>query len=374
MVETHEEKGSSDPGQTRGSKLAAKRAARAARKAAARGTTPVLTSSMTEKVTQATNWINDHARMLTALIIGGLTLPLAGIGLMHHLGQADAEAASLLAAGFSATQAPIIAEGETPPDDVDESYSSTQERANKALENFKALAKNHPGSAAAAWGRLGQANVLFGLGKYAEAQKAYALLSKDTDDDFVKPRAVEGLGFALEAQKKFSEAGERFEELSVLDGGPHKVLGDYHLARMLVAGGDKKKAIEVLEALVKSERERPADDPTHFEGVVADAETLLLEMGSDVGKPKLRADVPVQAPTPAQQGLTPEIIEALRKQLAAKEAQGAAADSDKPGLTKELLDGLEKSLDDPASTSTVIQVPANEVPDKAPAPSTDGTQ
>ena len=180
--------------------------------------------------------------MITISIVSGLTLPLLGIGLLHHLGQADAEATALLATGFSAIQAPIIADGETPPEDVDESYTSAEERSNKALETFRTIERDHGSSAAAVWGHLGRANALFSLGKYPEAQKAYAVLSKDTDDGRVKPRAVEGLGFALEAQKKYSEAGKHFAELSLMGGGRHKVLGDYHQARMLVAGGDKKKA------------------------------------------------------------------------------------------------------------------------------------
>jgi hypothetical protein len=140
---------------------------------------------------------------------------------------------------------------------------------------------------------------------------------------------------------------------------------------MYVALGDKKKAAELLEALLKAERARPPADGTRYEGLVADAETLLTELSVELDDPKLRADIPsASGGAAAGDGktgaLTQDIVDALRKQL--ENQQGGK------GLNKDIVDALEQQVQTGDSSATTIKIPAPKSgsdqaqPGPAPAP------
>jgi hypothetical protein len=111
---------------------------------------------------------------------------------------------------------------------------------------------------------------------------------------------------------------------------------------MDIAQAQPQKAADLLQALVKAERARPPTDGARFQATLSDAETLLTELSVELNDAKLRADIPSGARTAGQereppaggqgQQITPEIVEALRKQLAS--GKGGK------GLTKEVVDAL----------------------------------
>jgi tetratricopeptide (TPR) repeat protein len=160
---------------------------------------------------------------------------------------------------------------------------------------------------------LGVANSLLELGKPAEASSEYTkALESAGDDTYLRSRALEGSGYALEAQQKYEDALKKFDELSHLANGAYRSLGDYHRARVLVAQGKAADARAVLEGMSKAlaattnvqERER-------FESSVDSAETLLQELG---GKPTEKARIDPSG----KGGLTQDVMDAIRKQLAEK--------------------------------------------------------
>ena len=61
---------------------------------------------------------------------------------------------------------------------------------------------------------------------------------------------------------------------------------------MQIALGNKQKAADMLQALVKAERAKPAGEGTRFESVVSEAETLLTELSVELNAPKLRPETP----------------------------------------------------------------------------------
>ena len=72
---------------------------------------------------------------------------------------------------------------------------------------------------------------------------------------------------------------------------------------MQIALGQKQKAADLLQALLKAEKARPAGEGTRFESVVSDAETLLTELSVELNAPKLRADIPSAAAQSAERQL-----------------------------------------------------------------------
>jgi hypothetical protein len=124
----------------------------------------------------------------------------------------------------------------------------------------------------------------------------------------------------------------------------------------------------MLQAMVKAERAKPVGEGTRFESVVSDAETLLTELSVELNAPKLRPEgAPNAAAAPVSphaqgNGLTKDIVDALRKQLESGKGQ--------KGLTKDIVDQLEKQVQTGAPSSKTVQLPAP----KAPAPKPAGAQ
>jgi hypothetical protein len=343
------------------SRLAARRAAKAATKASKRGTAPVVPTKVTQGVTAAKSWFDTHQRTMLYAALGAVALVVAWVLVGSQFGKRSRDAADLLGVGLTTANAPIIAPGSEPVGDApEESYPTAQARAEKTRGAFETATKRFPDAPAAAWAMLGQANALNELGKASEAQAIYARVLEQKDlAPFVRWRALEGIAYAFEAQKKYDEALKRFAEIGELENGTYKVVADYQQARMQIALGQKQKAADLLQALIKADKARPAGEGTRFESVVSDAETLLTELSVELNAPKLRADIPSGAgkapsgasPQATGTGLTKEIIESLRKQL--ESGKGGK------GLTKDIVDQLDKQVKDGTSggTSTTYKVP-----------------
>jgi tetratricopeptide (TPR) repeat protein len=296
-----------------GTRLAAKRAAKAAQKAAKRGTnTPVEDAART--VQEAAHWVDDHRAKIWAAIGTVIVIGLGWVILANYLNTKDDDAGNALKGAVTINQGIVVPPDETAPEDIIvPTFSSAEERATKALASYREVAKQYGDSKAGHYAMLGIANNLLDLGKHSEAEAEYVkVLELAEADRFLHSRALEGSGYALEAQQKYSDALKRFEELSRLANGTFRSLADYHRARVLVAQGKPADAKALLEALSKAlaattdvqERER-------FESSVESAETLLSELG---GRPTEKPRVDVSG----QGGLSQDVLDAIRKQLASQ--------------------------------------------------------
>jgi tetratricopeptide (TPR) repeat protein len=358
VAPSEEEKGETTPRSDAASRLAARRAAKAAAKAAKRGTAPIVPGGVTKKVEAARSFYQDNARLLLGGIGAGLLGAVLWLTFASQVRKQSGEATAQLYAGVETMNAPVLAPDQTPPEDLEvDTYPSAKARAEKARTEFQRTIKSFPDTPAARWAALGEANTLGVLDKHAEAEKAYQkLIADDAAEVFLRARALEGAGYALEAQEKYAEAEKRFEQLAELDQGAHKTLGDYHRARMLSALGQKQKAAELLAALIKAERARPPVEGGRYEGTLADAETLLTELSVALDDPKLRAEIPgasgsaAAGPGGKTGALTQDIVDALRKQL--ENQQGGE------GLSKEIVDALDQQVKTGDSSATTIQVPS----------------
>jgi tetratricopeptide (TPR) repeat protein len=371
VAQGEDDKGEAVARNSAAARLAARRAAKAAAKASKRGTAPIMPSRVARGLGATRAYYQSHER---AFLIGaGAALLLVALAfvLRTQLGKRGREATELLTSGVATANAPIVAPGEEPQGQTpEESYPNPKARAEKARSEYSALIKRYPDVAATAWARLGEANEQSELGQPEQARKLYAQVLADPDiDSFLRWRALEGIGFALEAQQKYAEAAEHFAQIGTLENGAYKAVADYHRARMLIAQGQKQKAAELLQALVKAERARPAGEGTRFDDLVSEADTRLSELAVELNAPKLRVDLPSTTPTTMPStgpgpaggtatgtGLTKDIVEALRKQLAS--GKGGK------GLTKEIIDQLDKQVKTGNTSSTSVRIPAPKPEDK----------
>jgi tetratricopeptide (TPR) repeat protein len=372
VAQGEEDKGEAVARSSAAARLAARRAAKAAAKASKRGTAPIMPSRVARGLGATRSFYQQNQRPMVVGLSAASLLAALWLGLQTHVGKRGREAAELLGTGVATANAPIVAPGDEPQGQTpEESYPSPKARAEKARGEYEAMIKRFPDATATAWARLGEANEQSALGQPANAQKLYAQVLADKDiDPFLRWRALEGIGFALEAQQKYSEAADRFGQIGALESGAYKAVADYHKARMLIALGQKQKAAELLQALVKAERARPPGEGMRFDDLVTEADTRLTELSVELNAPKLRVDLPASAkvgaaagpspggggPSPAGTGLTKDIVDALRKQLAS--GKGGK------GLTKEIIDQLDKQVKSGNTSATSVRVPAPKPGDK----------
>lgn len=322
MTDIHSEKAETPARETRdtaGNRLAAKRAAKAARKAAARGTTSPA-DEVAKSVSSVTDWLDEHGRTVWLAVGALVVVAVGGVVASNLVDRGQREGGTLLHTAVVTSHGIIIAPEETPPEDaIVPTFTSLSARDDKALSQYREVLKKAGSSPAARYAALGEANSLFSLGKTAEAGTAFEKLraelgqapdksAQEDPESFPRFRVLEGAGYALEAEKKYADARQRFEALSQLDKGAYRTLGDYHQARMLVAEGKRDEAKKLLEALTKAAADKPVDaiEPgERFESTVTAAQTLLVELGGQ----------PAERTTGAASGISQQVLDSLRKQL-----------------------------------------------------------
>jgi tetratricopeptide (TPR) repeat protein len=307
--------------ETAGTRLAAKRAAKAAKKAAARGTTNAVGEAANTVAHEATAWMDRHGRTVLIVLGAGIAIAVGALIISNLNEGKNREAGALLQSAVTTAQGIVVPADETPPEDpIFPVFPSVKEREEKALGQFREVTKQFPDTLAGSYAQLGEANTQLRLGNYAEASTAFEKLRNaqaKQQDDFIRFRVLEGAGYALEGQKKYSEARERFDALSKLNNGTYRILGDYHRARMLVAEGKRDEAKKLLEELTKAEAEKPAETGTdgqpppaeRYESALSAAQTLLTELG---GKPPERSG--------GGSGISQQVLDSLRKQLGSQNA------------------------------------------------------
>lgn len=148
----------------------------------------------------------------------------------------------------------------------------------KSLSDFRA---KHPGSMAAASAALPLAQALLRQGKADQALPlADEYLANAEEGDPLKPAGFEARGYALEAQKKYDDAINAFDQLAKQNKTDFmKGMGMYHRARMLLLKGETASAAKTL-----SEIENAAPNSAAAR-LAKDRIAVLTSQGVDVPKP-----------------------------------------------------------------------------------------
>lgn len=190
-------------------------------------------------------------------------------------------------------------------------FESTEKRLEAALSRFTDLAKS-PEPELRLLGKLGRAGVLYDQQKFADARGGYEDVFKNPVSarfPELRVRAAEGIALCHEAEGRLDDAAKAIGVLTDL-GGQAALLGALHGARVAYEQGQVDKAKEgLVKLLEKLEKKRSADASPGY------VEAAARELQKTVD--------PTRAAAAASGGISPEQLEALRKQFEAMQAEGA---------------------------------------------------
>ncbi|MCP4197254.1 MAG: tetratricopeptide repeat protein [Proteobacteria bacterium] len=234
-------------------------------------------------------WTYSRRRPI-ALVLGfALIAALLGIGLDHVQEGARARKSEVLAEGLEVATAPVVPPKddsaalprETEDDKV--MFETEKARATESLKKFE-IATEETDSSIALLSQLGLATSYANLGEYDKAIELYEkiLSSGDSALSFIKPNAVEGLGYALEASGKNKEAKARFDDLIKSQQGTAAAMAKYQVARLSIADGNTEDAEKLLQEIVNTYQEQNQVGRLNFLFVKARQQLLQINPDADV--------------------------------------------------------------------------------------------
>ncbi len=201
---------------------------------------------------EARDWLIARQTLVViavgVVLVGGLAAALIN----YFAGRGEAAAAKDLGKALAILERPVVPTPEgaqlTPQDGEEPPFKSAQEQDQalvKALTDFRAAHKGTLSSTTAAL-PLGKAE--YRLGNQDAAVAAFSEYVKDAaQNDPMRAAALEGQGYAYEAQQKYDQALASFDEMSKVDSGGYlEGMGQYHRARILILQGKKDDAAAVL--------------------------------------------------------------------------------------------------------------------------------
>jgi tetratricopeptide (TPR) repeat protein len=236
-----------------------------------------------EVATEFTGYVQGHRGRIVGAVLGVLALGFVFVLGRNYMSAGSAEQAERLASAIELADAPLDPADDDGKGENDKPvFKSAADRTSKASEAFASAAKLSSDSLAGSWARLGQAGVLLAAGKADQAVPLFQQsLTAHKDDPVVGARALEGLAIALEASGKRDEALKRFQELKSFDGGAHKDVAEYHIARLKLAQGDRDGAKALLKDLY-DRLSAPAEGAPRSRFLKGEVEARLSELDSSL--------------------------------------------------------------------------------------------
>ncbi|WP_163784600.1 tetratricopeptide repeat protein [Myxococcus vastator] len=204
--------------------------------------------------TEASDWLAQRQKII-GLAAGVLILGGVGVAIASEVSKRGEEkAAQALGQALTVLDRPVEGVEPAQPGETEPAFKTVKERDEavvKALGEFRAA---HGGTPSAATAALAEGKAQFRLGNYAAAQAAFGEYLKGApQNDPLRAEALEGQGYALEADGKYEDAIKAFEQMGAA-GGPFLLgMGDYHKARMLILLGKKEEAAQVLSKLTTAQ-------------------------------------------------------------------------------------------------------------------------
>ena len=221
---------------TAGQRLAAQQAAKSARKAAERGRDAELVEEKAiAQAAVAKDWLQDNLKPLGLMAGGVLLVAALGIGWSTFAGRQAAAAGAELAA---------VLDG-----DADDPVA--------LASAYAAVANAHEKTPAAAWARIGEGRALYAQGKWEPSRAAYQAALDSSEDEAIRWAALEGIAYALEAEKSYEQAIEQLEVLRELDSNIAPIAG-YHQGRILVTEGKLEEAKVKFDGVLNELRQADA--------------------------------------------------------------------------------------------------------------------
>ncbi len=206
-----------------------------------------------------TVWVRANFKWLQWVVIGTVVGGLGFQGYRYFTLTAAAQTTDAAFLGVDAERGRVVPQTEGQDADEEQaiarlstapSFVSAEERATAAEDRYRRAIREQGEKTGGWFARLGLAGLLFEQKKWDESLSLYrAVRASDLarEDLDVRGRALEGMGFCLEAKKDLEGALQAYRELTNMEGAANlSTTGLYHQGRLLLARGDKDKAKELL--------------------------------------------------------------------------------------------------------------------------------
>ncbi len=268
------------------------------------------------------DWAYAHRRPILLLIGLALVVSVAGIFINQMLEDQSTDASALLGEGLEASTALVTPpDPEADPADIPEkseedeellTFDSSKARGTEMLNRWKKVVSDADDKLKVI-GELGVATSHFELGEYDKAIASFEKFLNDRNPKlaWLRPSAVEGLGYALEAAGKVDEARKKFEELMGESQGEAKRVATYQAGRMAQLKGDAEGAKKLFKQVLDSYSEE--DRPSRFDLVFVQSRARLLELDPAAKVPDM--------PSSGMNGWDPRLIQQL---MQAQQGAGAS--------------------------------------------------
>ncbi len=215
-------------------------------------------------------WLIENRKTVLIAIVVAL-VAFGGAALASYLGdRGEHVAARELGEALALLDRQVDPSG-TATSQLKPPFKSEQEKDETVVKALTELRQKHARSRASQTASLPLAQALLRQGKHAEALAAFdEYLEAAPVDDPLRPAALEGKGYALEATGKYDEALAAFDQLAretkseFLQG-----MGLYHRSRVLILQGKKEEAARQLSEI-------PATAPNSAAARLAQERMALL--------------------------------------------------------------------------------------------------
>jgi tetratricopeptide (TPR) repeat protein len=230
---------------------------------------------------QASDWLIKHQNHI-GLAVVGIAVVWMGLALVNYfIDRGEERAAKQLGQAMQVLTRPV--EGDRSQGGSMEPPFKTQQEKDEAVR--KALGKfreEHKGTQAAMTAALPLGEAEYRLGNHEAALAAFtAFLQEAPKEDPLRAKALEGQGYAYEAQGKHDQALSSFDQMAQVESGDYlKGMGQYHRARVLVQLGRKDEAAQALADLKASQPDTAAGR------LATERLAVLASQGVKVPEPK----------------------------------------------------------------------------------------
>lgn len=249
---------------------------------------------------EAESWVSKHSSLVVGVVVAALGVGLIAAVISWMGNRAEARAAKDLGAALMVLDRPVVNAGEAqlqPTDGSEPPFKTEKEKNEAVVKSLTDFREKNKGTRPAATAALPLAKAEYRLGNYDAALAAYAdVLKEAPKNDPLRVSALEGQGYTYEAQGKYAEAAQAFEQMGKDDAGGYLAgMGQYHQARMLILQNKKDEAAKVL-----------AEIPEKFPNTAAARQAterlnLLATQGVKVPTPAPAAPQQQGAPASASQ-------------------------------------------------------------------------
>jgi tetratricopeptide (TPR) repeat protein len=201
---------------------------------------------------EAQDWLIERQSLILTVVglvmVGGVIYAVAD----YFSTRSEEKASQQLGSALEILERPVVSTPEgttlTPQPGEEAPFKSAKEQDEalvKALADFRSA---HGGTKAAATASLPLGKAQLRLTNYDQAVAAFDAFLKDaSQNEPLRAAALEGKGYAFEAQQKYDEALKAFEEMAKVNAGDYlQGMGDYHRARILIQQGKKDDAATLL--------------------------------------------------------------------------------------------------------------------------------